>query len=96
MEAARCEGQLCAHLSDSELQTHLSSSLLSMEGVTDWSLLQAKATALATALSVAAEKIVELGLGEEACKCVVALATSDRVPVCEAGLRSLESFVNHV
>ena len=62
LEAARCEGQLCAYLSDTELQTHLSTSLLSMEGVTDWSLQQAKATALSTALSVAADRITELGL----------------------------------
>lgn len=96
MEAAHCEGQLCAHLSESELRSHLSSSLLTLEGVTDWSLLQAKATALATALDVAAERIEGLGLREEACRCVVALASSDRVPVCEAGLKSLESFVNRV
>ena len=96
LEAARCEGQLCAYLSDTELRSHLSKSLLTMEGVTDWSLLQAKATALATALSVAADRISELGLREEACRCVVSLATSDRVPVCEAGLKCLESFVNHM
>ena len=76
-----------AHLSDAELQSHLSSSLLNMESVTDWSILQGKATALGTALSVAADRIVELGLREEAAKCVVALATSDRIPVCEAGLK---------
>ena len=52
--------------------------------------------ALATALDVAAERIEGLGLREEACRCVVALASSDRVPVCEAGLKSLESFVNRV
>lgn len=67
-----------------------------MESVTDWSMLQGKATALGTALSVAADRIVELGLREEASRCVVALATSDRIPVCEAGLKCLESFVNHV
>ena len=39
---------------------------------------------------------MELGLREEVCQRVVTLATSDRVPVCEAGLKSLESFVNNV
>ena len=96
LEAARCEGHLCAHLGDTELQYHLSSSLLNLDGVTDWSQLQAKATALATAVGVASERIVGLGLREEVCQCVVTLASSDRIPVCESGLRCLESFANHV
>ena len=96
LEAARCEGHLCAHLGDTELQSHLSSSLLNLDGVTDWSQLQAKATALATAVGVASERIMGLGLREEVCRCVMTLASSDRIPVCESGLRCLQSFVNHV
>ena len=64
--------------------------------MSDWAVLQARATTISAALLVASSRIVALGLRGVLTRCVVSLAQSDRVPVCESGLKSLRSFVNHV
>ena len=96
LEAAQCVGCLCVYLSDTQLQNTLATYILDLEGVSDWAVLQARATSISTALLVAAYRIVNLGLRDVVAKCVVSLASSDRVPVCESGLKSLTSFLNHL
>ncbi len=56
--------------------------------------MQARATALSATLEVATQRMLDLGLKRQVAEAVVALATSDRVPVCVSGLQCLESFVN--
>ena len=43
---------------------------------------------------MAAERIEGVGLKRQVADAVVALATSDRVPVCVSGLQCLGSFMN--
>lgn len=96
LEAAQCVGSLCAYLSDTQLHNTLATHILDQEDVSDWAVLQARATTISAALLVASSRIVALGLRDVLTKCVVSLAMSDRIPVCESGLRSLRSFINHV
>ena len=70
--------------------------MLDQEGVSDWAVLQARAATISSALLVASSRIMGLGLREILTKCVISLAKSDRVPVCQSGLKSLCSFINHV
>ena len=79
MEAAECIGALCAHLSDQDLQSMMTDSLLESEGVSDWAVLQARATALSAALQSASTRISELGLRERVMSAVVSFGSSDRV-----------------
>lgn len=79
MEAAGCIGALCAHLSDQDLQSMMTDSLLESEGVSDWAVLQARATALSAALQSASTRISELGLREKVMSAVVSFGSSDRV-----------------
>ncbi len=74
----------------------LTASILSLnnEGGSDWAVLQARAVALSATLEVAAQRLLDLGLKRDVADTVVALATSDRVPVCVSGLQCLGSFVN--
>ncbi len=89
-------GSLCVYLSDTQLQNTLATHVLDQDGVTDWAVLQARATTLSTALLVASSRVMDLGLRDVVTRCVSNLATSDRIPVCQSGLRCLGSFVNHV
>ena len=89
-------GVMCAHLSEPLLQSTLSSHVLHLDSVTDWAVLQARATSLSSALLVASDRIEALGLREVVRKCVVSLATSDRVPVRESGLGCVASYLNHL
>lgn len=82
MEAAECIGALCAHLSDQDLQSMMTDSLLESEGVSDWAVLQARATALSAALQSASTRISELGLRERVMSAVVSFGSSDRVSWC--------------
>ena len=95
LEAAQCVGSLCAYLSDTQLHNTLATHVLDQD-VSDWAVLQARATTISSALLVASSRIVALGLRDVLTTCVTSLATSDRVPVCESGLKSLGSFLNHV
>lgn len=79
LQAAECIGALCAHLGDQELRTVMTESLLELEGVSDWAVLQARAAALSAALRSASARIVDLGMREEVASAVVSLASSDRV-----------------
>ena len=96
MEAAQCVGSLCTYLSDTQLHHTLATHVLDQDGVSDWAVLQARATTLSTALLVASSRIAALGLRKVVTRCVISLATSDRIPVCESGLRCLGSFVSHM
>ena len=96
LESSCCVGALCAFISDEELLSLFQTSLLEREGVSDWAVLQARATSLSSALTIAPTRIIELGLRERVAAAVSALATSDRIPVCESGLKSARSFVNHI
>lgn len=96
MAAAECVGSLCAYLSDTQLQNTLATHVLDLDGISDWAVLQARATSISVALLVAASRIVSLGLRDVVKECVVSLASSDRVPVCESGLWSLASYLNHL
>ena len=87
-------GLLSSFLPDSELEQLLTSSILSLDTATDWAILQARATALSVTLDVAAQRIEGVGLKRQVADAVVALATSDRVPVCVSGLQCLGSFMN--
>ncbi len=89
-------GSLCSYLNDTQLHSTLAMHILDQDGVSDWAVLQARATTLSTALLVASSRIEALGLREVVTRCVVSLASSDRIPVCEAGLRALGSFINHM
>lgn len=89
-------GSLCAHLSDTQLHNTLATHVLDLNGVSDWAVLQARATTISAALLVASSRIMSLGLREVVAKCVVCLASSDRVPVCVGGLEAIGSFANHV
>ncbi len=79
LEAARCLGVLSAHLPNPELCGILKGSLFVSEGVSDWAVLQARATALSTALKAAGGRVVELGMEGETREAVMQFATSDRV-----------------
>lgn len=48
-------------------------------GESDWSLLQARATALSAAVEAAAIRIEELGMDRDVIKAAVKFASSDRV-----------------
>ncbi len=96
LEAGHCVGALCAYLSDSVLQDTLATHILDLHSVSDWAVLQARAISLSSALQLASGRIVDLRLRDAVKKCVVALATSDRVPVCESGLRCVSSYLNHL
>lgn len=78
LQAAQCLGVLCAHLSDAELQSLLTQ-ILVVEGVSDWAVLQARATALSAAVQAASGRFVDLGVEREVASAVLTLATSDRV-----------------
>lgn len=82
IEAAGCIGALCAYLGDQDLQSIMKDSLLESEGVSDWAVLQARATALSAALQSASTRISELGLQERVMSAVVNFASSDRVRWC--------------
>ena len=96
MEAAHCVGSLCAYLSDTQLHNTLATHILDLDAITDWAVLQARATSLSSALLVASARIVTLGLRNVVKDCVIALATSDRVPVRESGLHCVASYLNHL
>ncbi len=96
LEAASCLGLLSSFLPDADFMQLLTTSILSLnnEGGSDWAVLQARAVALSATLEVAAQRLLDLGLKRDVADTVVALATSDRVPVCVSGLQCLGSFVN--
>ncbi len=94
LEAASCLGLLSSFLPDDELEQLLTSSVLSLDNSADWAIMQARATALSATLEVATQRMLDLGLKKQVAEAVVALATSDRVPVCVSGLQCLGSFVN--
>ncbi len=96
LEAARCVGALCAYLSDTQLQNTLATHVLDLDGISDWAVLQARAVTISSALLVASSRMVALGLRDVVTRAVICLATSDRIPVCESGLRSVCSFINHI
>ena len=89
-------GLLATYLPDQELESLFNSSILPHDGVTDWAILQSRATSLSTTLDAAADRIGDIGLKRDVANTVVALATSDRIPVCISGLKCLGSFVNKV
>ena len=62
---------------------NLRTSILSLDNAYDWAILQARAVALVASLEVATQRVVDLGLKREVADSVAALATSDRVPLCE-------------
>ena len=94
LEAASCLGLLSSFLPDDELKQLLTSSVLSLDNSSDWAIMQARATALSATLEVATQRMLDMGLKRQVAEAVVALATSDRVPVCVSGLQCLGSFVN--
>ncbi len=79
LEAAQCLGALCAHLPVPELGRVLKETVFVSEGVSDWAVLQARATALSAALKSAGGRIVELEMEKETREAVAEFATSDRV-----------------
>ena len=89
-------GSLCVYLSDTQLHGTLATHVLDQDGVSDWAVLQARATTISSALLVASSRIVALGLRDVVVSCVVSMAKSDRVPVCVSGLQGIASFLNHV
>ena len=79
IQAAHCTGVLCAHLSDDQLTFVLRGTLLCTEGESDWSVLQARATALSAAMETAFGRLQTTGTEEAAMKAAVRYASSDRV-----------------
>ena len=67
------------YLGDSELTALLSETLLQAEGGADWSLLQARATALSAAVEAAGGRLEGLGMKGEVAKAAACFASSDRV-----------------
>ena len=83
-------------MNDTQLQNTLATHILDQDRVTDWAVLQARATTISWALLFASSRISSLGLKDVVAKCIMNLASSDRVPVCESGLWSVGSFLNHM
>eukprot|EP00731_Ephydatia_muelleri_P027538 Em0019g411a len=92
LEAAACRGLLAFYLSVDQVKLAIMD-LVQIVGVPDWTILQAKAISLSSLLQHGFDRVVAVGLKEEACAAVVAYATSDRIPVCLSGLKALHNFM---
>ena len=81
LQAAQCTGVLCCHLSDDQLTSVLRDTLLQADGESDWSLLQARATALSAAVEAAAARIEAVKMERDVVNAAVKFASSDRVSI---------------
>lgn len=70
---------MCSHISDEQLTSVFRGTLLQADGESDWSLLQARVTALTAGVEAAAGRIAALGFEEDVVKAAVKYASSDRV-----------------
>ena len=91
LQAAQCTGVLCCHLSDDQLTSVLRDTLLQADGESDWSLLQARATALSAAVEAAAARIEAVKMERDVVNAAVKFASSDRVSI--PSTRTLFLFV---
>ena len=79
LQAAQCIGVLCSHISDDQLTSVLRDTILRTDGEPDWSVLQARATALSAAVEAAASRIEGMGMAGNVTSAAVKFASSDRV-----------------
>ncbi|XP_077995202.1 stalled ribosome sensor GCN1-like [Glandiceps talaboti] len=92
--AAGCVGALCKCLPDNELVPLLDDHLLGKLNFKDWMLRHGHSIAVAVALKEAPERI----LAERADAIMTSAmsnATTDRIPICVSGIRSLGFLMNH-
>jgi HEAT repeat protein len=96
LQAAQCIGVLCSHISDDQLTSVLRDTILRTDGEPDWSVLQARATALSAAVEAAASRIEGMGMAGNVTSAAVKFASSDRIPVSVCGLQAVGSCINYL
>ncbi|XP_062579849.1 stalled ribosome sensor GCN1-like, partial [Saccostrea cucullata] len=85
-----CVGSMCKILPEEELTELMIQQLLdTAESGADWTLRHGRSQALAVALKEAAPKIWTSTFQSSIVKCLSGLVDSDKVPLCQSGLRGL-------
>nr|XP_022338883.1 eIF-2-alpha kinase activator GCN1-like [Crassostrea virginica] len=91
-----CVGSLCKILPEEELTEIMIQQLLdTAESGADWTLRHGRSQALAVALKEAAPKIWTPTFQSSIVKCLSGLIDSDKVPLCQSGLRGLGYALLH-
>jgi len=92
MAAAGCLGHLLQHLLPHEKERLIESQLLNVDPTLGWEVQQGRAVALFVALKAAPQELLSIGADEKLQQVIAACVGSDRVPVCQAGLRALAFY----
>uniref|UniRef100_A0A8W8K250 TOG domain-containing protein n=2 Tax=Magallana gigas TaxID=29159 RepID=A0A8W8K250_MAGGI len=94
--ASGCVGSLCKILPPEELTELMIQQLLdTAESGIDWTLRHGRGQALAVALKEAAPKVWTPTFQPDIIKCLSGLIDSDKVPLCQSGLRGLGYALLH-
>jgi len=93
--AGGCVGSLAIIVPDPELDSIINDHLIVNDPTVDWTVRHGHAIALSAVLHDAVERIVSQGLFEVVTDAAVAHATTDRIPICSSGVRSLGFILAH-
>lgn len=93
--AGGCIGSLAIIAPDTELESIINDHLIVNDPTVDWTVRHGHAIALSAVLHDAAERMVSQGLFEVVTNTAVAHATTDRIPICSSGVRSLGFIFAH-
>ncbi|XP_047142571.2 stalled ribosome sensor GCN1 isoform X1 [Hydra vulgaris] len=86
-------GALCQVLSDSDVKSLLSSSLLDVNPTLDWIVCHGRAIALSYALFHAPSQLFKVTSEESIIDVVVRHSTNERIPICTFGVHSLGHLI---
>lgn len=93
--AGGCIGALAMIVPDPELHTIITDHLIVNDPTVDWTVRHGHAIALSAVLHDATERIVSQGLLQAVTDAAVLHASTDRIPICSSGLRSLGFILAH-
>ncbi|OXB71660.1 UNVERIFIED_CONTAM: hypothetical protein H355_015599, partial [Colinus virginianus] len=89
MASAGCLAELCAFLSDEELNTVLQQHLLADISGIDWMVRHGRSLALSVAVNVAPHRLCSPKYYNSVLEMVLSNATADRIPIAVSGIRGM-------
>ncbi|KAI6049711.1 GCN1 [Marmota monax] len=89
ISAAGCLGELCAFLTEEELNTVLQQCLLADVSGIDWMVRHGRSLALSVAVNVASSRLCAGRYSSEVQEMILSSAVADRVPIAVSGVRGM-------
>uniref|UniRef100_A0A4W3H8T3 GCN1 activator of EIF2AK4 n=1 Tax=Callorhinchus milii TaxID=7868 RepID=A0A4W3H8T3_CALMI len=95
MASAGCLGELCAFISDDELNTILQQHLLADVSGIDWMVRHGRSIALSVAMKAAPGRLCTPEYNSTVLDMIIASATADRIPIAMSGIRAMGFLLKH-